>query len=758
MPTKLFNQHFDGRVALLLGTVLISTLTIASYILFQASLDDYYKLRFAKQGDLIRQANTYVGNTLGWITKDISYLQQSTSRQLADLDNTEQLQQRIAAEYQAFMQSRARVYGQLRLLDTQGRELLRIFQNTDGIPQTSNELQDKSRRYYFTQAQRLTANDVYVSPLDLNVEHGEIEMPFNPVMRFITPVLNGSGETYGYLVVNVSFKPYLDSLLELAESFHKRLWIFNDEGYWLLSDDEAQPWGFMLPERDAMQLPRQQPELWQLIRQRTDNDVLSEVLHEIPYSYNRLDLSTQNPLDKTLSLLTDDKHWYVVASTREAHIEETLEAVKKRHVFIYLNLLVLFIALSLWVAWSVRKKNIAHSMLQESEQQLRDYLDHAPDSLIICSTDGLIKYVNSHVKTDFGYQDNELIDQPIEMLVPPQLRDTHVNNRQQYVAAPRMRQMGEGMKLFALHKDGHQFPVKISLNTITSSSGDFVISTVRDISSEVALENNKREQEQLLIQQSKLAAMGEMIGAIAHQWRQPLAAVGGALMNIKDAHEFDDLSEEYLDKQVEISQKNIAYMSGTIDDFRNFFSPGKSKTDFCIITATRDTLTLIESQLIASQIAITLNTDHQGVIESYQGTIRDFSSTHEFMTYGYKNEFVQVMLNLISNARAAIKARIDSDQLEADAGAILIRLAKNDQCLMVQIEDNGGGIPADVIDKIFEPYYTTKEQDKGTGIGLYMSKMIIENNMQGTLAAANTEQGAIFTITLQAQAGQLRET
>ncbi|MEI6703702.1 MAG: CHASE domain-containing protein [Deltaproteobacteria bacterium] len=229
-----------------------------------------------------------------------------------------------------------------------------------------------------------------------------------------------------------------------------------------------------------------------------------------------------------------------------------------------------------------------------------------------------------------------------------------------------------------------------------------------------------RQKDQLMISQSRQAAMGEMIGNIAHQWRQPLNALAMVLGNIQLAYQYNDLTAGYLQVTVDNGNRLIQKMSTTINDFRNFFVPDKEMVSFSAREQISHAVALVEAGLASHNITIQLEVDQ------------------DIMLTGFPNEYSQVLLNLLSNSREAIK---DSGALE---GHITIRLYEFDGQGFVSVGDNGGGIADDVIDKVFEPYFSTKQM--GTGIGLYMSKMIIERSMNGTIEAHNIEGGAEFVV------------
>ncbi|QWR78464.1 sensor histidine kinase [Candidatus Magnetomonas plexicatena] len=244
----------------------------------------------------------------------------------------------------------------------------------------------------------------------------------------------------------------------------------------------------------------------------------------------------------------------------------------------------------------------------------------------------------------------------------------------------------------------------------------------------------RRAQEQMLIQQSKMASMGEMIGLIAHQWKQPINAVGIKIQDLKDAYTYGEVDDKYIDDAVGSTMNLINFMAKTIDDFRNFFIPTRNKLLFDVNSAINELMSMFGSIFRKSNIHVSVNVEQDALL----------------IVLGYPNEFKQVVLNILNNSKDAIvsKKKI-SFRIR---GCINVNIGNNEDKskIITTISDNGGGIPDDVIGQIFEPYFTTKEKE-GTGIGLYMSKTIIETNMGGSLTVRNIEGGAEFSIILNAQ-------
>ncbi|MBF0317601.1 MAG: CHASE domain-containing protein [Nitrospirae bacterium] len=257
----------------------------------------------------------------------------------------------------------------------------------------------------------------------------------------------------------------------------------------------------------------------------------------------------------------------------------------------------------------------------------------------------------------------------------------------------------------------------------------------------------RMQNEQLLVQQSKMAAMGEMISVIAHQWKQPLSAISILIQDFKDAYDFNEINREYVDGFVKNVLEQIVFMSKTIDDFRNFLKPSKNKESFNVKAAIADVLSILSGQLRNINITWKVKCNiHDKVFTR----LSDIALCNETLITGYPNEFKHVILNILSNSKDAIMEKRRQKMVdEGQEGLINMEISSRNGKVIVRIDDNGIGIPDNILERIFEPYFTTKEADKGTGIGLYMARTIIEKNMNGTLSAKNTDLGAMFIIEMQ---------
>lgn len=302
--------------------------------------------------------------------------------------------------------------------------------------------------------------------------------------------------------------------------------------------------------------------------------------------------------------------------------------------------------------------------------------------------------------------------------------------------------VGHQRRFEARHRrrDGTEFDVEVQAVGITLEGRPAVLASARDISARKALAQRqdellttleKRVQEEVkknlatervLVHQARLAAMGEMLGQIAHQWRQPLNGLSLVLANLCDSGRLGDLTQDELEQQTGIARGLIQRMSQTVTDFTDFVRADKAAQTFSICEAIRSAISLVEPGFTSRGVSIGLE------------CCDDITLT------GYPHEFRQVLMNLFSNARDAVTADGRRD------GRVTVSLTRDEPRCRIVVADNGGGIAVDQIERVFEPYFSTKPE--AVGLGLYMSRLVLERNMRGTIEARNIAGGAQFTIVM----------
>ena len=269
--------------------------------------------------------------------------------------------------------------------------------------------------------------------------------------------------------------------------------------------------------------------------------------------------------------------------------------------------------------------------------------------------------------------------------------------------------------MFAMLRSGHNIHLSLKENIELKESFEKRVE-------ESILE--LKDKEKLLQRQSRLAQMGEMISMIAHQWRQPLNAISATSSSISLQAKLNKLENDYAIEMSDNISEYTQHLSDTIDDFRNFFKPNKDKSETSYNELLESVVKMIEPSLLSNNITL----------------IQELECRESFISY--PNELKQVILNLLKNAEdVLIEKKIEN-------ALILIQTRKEGKKMILELSDNAGGISNKIIDKIFNPYFSTKKQKDGSGLGLYMSKLIIEEHCSGELSVKNTKDGALFRVVL----------
>ena len=257
-----------------------------------------------------------------------------------------------------------------------------------------------------------------------------------------------------------------------------------------------------------------------------------------------------------------------------------------------------------------------------------------------------------------------------------------------------------------------------------------VVTVIHDITDFKKLQEQNKKDEQFIIQRSKLSEIGEMMTSIAHQWKAPLIEISTIAQELLYKRSKKELSKEDSQEFVDEIMTQVSYMTKTIDDFRDFIKPSLKKCEFEINSSINELLKIIEHNIKYNYIKIDVSYENDQI----------------FKVFGYPNEFKQAILNIINNAKDSILKRRASQKIE---GLISINVSSKNNDICIEIKDNGVGIEQSKLEKIFEPFFTSKEN--GDGFGLYMVKLIIEDKMNGKIEAINSLDGANILITLKAK-------
>ncbi|MBF0465468.1 MAG: PAS domain S-box protein [Nitrospirae bacterium] len=423
----------------------------------------------------------------------------------------------------------------------------------------------------------------------------------------------------------------------------------------------------------------------------------------------------------------DDKYYIIsflpILST-EKHVDAYLLSVSEnRDIKLYEDFflrlvagtLILILIISLLY---INNKTIKHKKIIESDLKfLQLFLETIPHPVFFTDYNGKVMGCNKEFADIVRVRRRDIINHLAHEILPEELynilsiKDTELlNNGTKQIYEARI-----------TYSDGKIHDViVVKAQVVSKSKGYGIVGSLLDVTEHKRIE-------QMLVNNARMASMGELITAIAHNWRQPINEIALTIGDIEDAFEFGQLDKAYLRESVQSAMSTLHSISDTISEFRTFYKHSDVLEEFDVGSAVEDTLKkfteAIESLGIKCKVKLLENVKVKG----------------------YESEFKQVFLSILNNAKDAIMDTALNDNI----GNIEITMSTESNKVAVSVADDGGGIPERVLNRIFDPYFTTKMQGKGIGMGLYLGKIIIEHKMKGRLFAHNADGGAVFTIELQ---------
>jgi PAS domain S-box-containing protein len=378
-------------------------------------------------------------------------------------------------------------YDKLRWVDAAGRERVRVDNRDRGVEIAPPErLQDVAGRYYIASAAALKPGEVYVSPLDLTFEQGKVATPYRPALRLVTPALDAQGRSHGFLVANIAAQPLLDAFATSLLEARDYGMLLNSEGYWLHGGNAEENWGFMFGRQDT--LASRNPTVWRAMGEMESG--------QVQQADGLWTWSTVYPLKAAPGQAVDSlPFWRVVTHVPAAQLAlARAEAWKPVQAYTLL-LLLGFGTLSLWLAYAIVGRTRAkmeaaqahaeaeHALqLSEAQERFRLVVQANTNGLLVVDSRGRIVLTNPALERMFGHGPDELLGQPLEVLLPAGKRAAHGHDFKAYMAAPGARPMGAGRELTGVRKDGSEFPVEISLSPFMEKGEMFVDAFVADIS------------------------------------------------------------------------------------------------------------------------------------------------------------------------------------------------------------------------------------------------------------------------------------
>jgi PAS domain S-box-containing protein len=419
----------------------------------------------------------------------------------------------------------------------------------------------------------------------------------------------------------------------------------------------------------------------------------------------------------------------------------------------------LFISFAIGIYVMLRTVRRVDLKAQEHDQKYKMYINNSPDPILVCDKTGRIIETNPAMQKISGYADAELSMMTLQQM----WADESV--KQGYAALAKMLTT-DSLDVTLKYIRKNKADYFLSCHAVRVGEDRFLV-MCRDMTSYVIMDSHinqihselkskveeelkkRHRQEQAIETQKKMADMSKLLSAIAHQWRQPLNILSLYNIDLEDTFRRGKLDAAYVEKHHEDVAATIQKMSGIIDDFRLFFAPEKTNSVFCVTSEIIDVLSILQAQLNYLGIDIELGCvcNNRQITCKNVTTCPDCTYNSAFVR-GEQGSFRHVMLNIIYNSIDAIQEK--SAGMVGHKGLITISVSCNGDTVGITVSDNGCGVADDILDKVFEPYFTTKDEGKGTGIGLFMSRMVIKEQMHGDIELKNTGRGASAVITLPA--------
>ncbi len=593
---------------------------------------------------------------------------------------------------------------QLRYLDKDGYEKIRV----DRTDETSKpflvkkeNLQNKSQRYYFLNSKSQEPNKVWYSPLDLNIENGQIEIPYKPTLRAIMP-LEKDGKFDGILIINLFMDNFLKKFINmpLYDSI-----LINNRGDFLIHYDTNKNWGNYSFEKHN-------------IYKEFPNDA-KQILNNELYQNNQF-----------VSRKINDQLIIILQLSKKYEKEQTKET-NKRYLLVSILTIVFSMLLSI----------ITVKILQNRVSILKDKLNLSLDRASHIAHLGFWKYNKIKDKLTWNkgiYEILEIddIDQEItynqflsyiDQEDIPKIKEEYKNSiedKREYFIKYKLKSAKNNIK-YVEERAIHTFDKKG--NHIKTEG------SIYDVTKLTLLQQEQLDQQKMLYNQSKLAAMGEMIANISHQWRQPLSVISTGATGMKMQKEYNLLKDDFFYTTCDSINENAQYLSQTIEDFTNYIKGDSKPIRFDLKNDTDSFIKLVDSTIKKYNLNIILELEESIKVK------------------GYPNELIQCFINIFNNAKDALITNVD----ESERYIFISQKVINNK-VIIKFRDNGGGISESALPKIFEPYFTTKHQSQGTGLGLHMSYNLITKSMKGDIKAENVSFefnnkryiGAQFTITI----------
>lgn len=638
-------------------------------------------------------------------------------------------------------------YDQIRFLDASGRERIRVDRVGGAlVAAQGDQLQDKSDRYYFTESLKLKPGQIYISPLDLNVEHSAIERPIKPTLRLGMPVVDANGAKQGVVILNYNARGLLARLRQLARAGTGVPWLVNKAGYWLIGPADAE-WAFMFPERPQQTFSKDHPAVW---RELTSGRASGQVMaNGDMFTYAKVSFpSDVGSFEAALGKGQGDAPWVraYITFVSAAKLAEVRWEVARPFLVIGAILLPLFGFAA--VAGTDQYMRRREAEFQKDEAEIRErgeklatlIIESSPVAFVLIDHNGQIVRVNAAAETLFGYSRDEVVGQAAEILMPERLRDRNITMRDYFLIPERFgTKTGHGSELVGRRKDGNEFYMEVGLGEMQLGGKDHTLASVNDVSARYALELEKEKareeirnlnsslEQRVAERTAELESSNRELEAfcysVSHDLRSPLRAIDGFSLILEQDYgpQIDESGKDSVTRIRRAAQR----MGGLIDDLLNLSRISRYDLDRAEVDlSTKASNTLEELKALTPE-------RHAEIV------IAD-----GIKAYGDSRLLRIVIDNLVGNAwkftRDRAPARIEFGRTEMEGGTAYY------------VRDNGVGFDMQYAGRLFGAFQRLhqKHEFPGHGIGLAMVQRVIIKHGGRIWAQSEPDKGATFYFTL----------
>ena len=714
--------------------------------------------------DVTRKA---LDNVLVNLHHDVMFLRDLQSLQQFLQQPSPTTRQQLEADF-LNMSAHRKTYDQIRYLDETGMEVVRVNFNQGQVTSVPSEkLQNKGKRYYFADAFVLNQGEMFVSPLDLNMEQGKIEEPRKSMLRVGTPVYDQAQRKRGIVLVNYFGQILIDRISELLRSADGQPLFVNKDGYWLLASDPSHEWGFMFGNGNT--LAQTSPSTWSTLVQEEKGQLWTDAGL---YTFNTLypllpgEVSSTGAVQayqpSTQELGARNYFWKVLTKVDA----EALTTARSEHIFhgsILYGLVLIGVALA---SWFLAQAHVTSRVAEEALRMVGFSVDHSADAVFWITAEGELKYANQAACRCLGYTRDELLSLTANDIEAPTSAQAYTQRWQALKA--------HGALTFESHyrtKDGQTYPVEVSANYLSYGENEYNCTFARDISARKQAEAERQSLHQQLITASREAGMAEIATGVLHNVGNVLNSVTVAATLAKQKlHQFRFSGIDRIAKMLSEHANDLAaYLS---KDEKGRKIPEYLATVSEQLSADRQ---VIDAELGSVDRGIAHIKEIVSTQQSYAGTRElieavslsevvddslkmNVSERHEIdilteyetlpAALADKHKLIQIIINLVRNAKQSVDEH-------GGMKTITVRVMRVDgQWGRIEVEDNGLGIATENLPRIFEHGFTTKQD--GRGFGLHHSA-IAAKNMGGSLScrSAGPGQGATFVLDLPLESAAL---